>query len=255
VRKNTRVEKLARTAQDNAFALAGLVAKGADGAAVELYKTAALATGWLTYLCKVKPHLFTGIAEKKFSWPLMYSPQRDAKKEDADLIKKIRLAARTNFNLFSGKTFSWRRPANVVALNLHELAQSLRRAPMRSWTSRDLGPIAVCGVGLVSSGVHIYDAKYEKQLKELEAWGQRGAGRQLPPLSKGTAAAWAKATPELFRLVYREKFDEHPKLQKLRASVLGRARDAYGKQGGPGIIRKAMLQAVKQAWSSIAALD
>ena len=82
-----------------------------------------------------------------------------------------------------------------------------------------------------------------------------GARKLLPPLSKETAAQWAKETVELFRLVYGDDFEAHPNLQELKKSVLGRAKDVYGKAGGPGIVRKVMLQAVKQAWRSIAALD
>ena len=91
-------------------------------------------------------------------------------------------------------------------------------------------------------------------MKALDAWGQSGAGRHLPPLSKQTAGQWATATKELFKIAYPGKFEEHPNLQDLRASVWGRAKNAYGKTGR-GEIRKAMLQAVKQAWRSIAALD
>ena len=90
-------------------------------------------------------------------------------------------------------------------------------------------------------------------MKALEAWGQRGPGKKLPPLSKVTAAQWAIATKELFKIAYPGNFEEHPNLQELRASVLGRSRDSYGK-AGRGVVRKAMLQAVKQAWHSIAAV-
>jgi hypothetical protein len=113
-----------------------------------------------------------------------------------------------------------------------------------------------CGVGVVgcsSRYVHSYDDKYKKQLRALEAWGQRGAGRDLPPLDKETAAQWAKATVELFRICYEKNFEEHSYLQELRRSVSRRAKDAYGKEGGRGVVRKLMLQSVKQAWSSIAA--
>jgi hypothetical protein len=95
--------------------------------------------------------------------------------------------------------------------------------------------------------IHLYDKKYEKQLKALEAWGQRGSGRDLPPLNKETAPQWATATKELFKIAYPGHFEKHPYLQELRASVLLRAR------GQAGLVRKLMLQAVKQAWRSIAA--
>jgi hypothetical protein len=116
-------------------------------------------------------------------------------------------------------------------------------------------PIGRCGIGRVSSGAHYYDAKYKQQLKELEEWGQRGAGKDLPPLSKVTAREWATASKELFKVAYPGDFDQHPYLQELRASVLGHARTVYGKPGGAGIVRAAMLRKVKQAFNSIAALD
>jgi hypothetical protein len=255
VKRSTRVEKLAKVAKDNAWALAGLAAKGSEEAAVELYRTAASTTQLLTDLCNLKPQAFTGIAETKFSWPLMYNPHPESVEEDAKFIKKIKLAAKTNINLSSGKPFSWRTPANVVVFELYQLAQDLQRAPISEWRG-DFGSIAACGVGLVPSGAHIYDARYEKQLKELEAWGQHGVGKCLPPLSKQTARHWATATKELFKIAYPGDFEQHPKLQRLKKSVLGHARTAaYGKPPRAGDIRAAMLRKVKQAWASIAALD
>jgi hypothetical protein len=59
---------------------------------------------------------------------------------------------------------------------------------------------------------------------------------------------------ELFRIVYGEKFDRHPHLRRLKRSVIGHAKDIFGKQG-PGVIRKAMLSKVLQALNSIAPLD
>ncbi len=90
VKKSTRVEKLAKVAKDNAWALAVLAAKGNEDAAVELYRTAASTTQPLTDLCGLKPELFNTIAEKRFSWPLMYNPHRESMEEDAKFIKKIK---------------------------------------------------------------------------------------------------------------------------------------------------------------------
>ena len=56
-------------------------------------------------------------------------------------------------------------------------------------------------------------------------------------------------------IAYGENFESHPYLQDLKEAVVGRARDAQGKPGSRGHIRKAMRQAVKQAWRSIAAVD
>ena len=270
MKKSTRVQKLAKAAEHNAFALAGLAAKGREDAAIALYQTAASTTEWLTYLCQKNPAQFSAIARNKFSWPVMYSPHPESMKEDVEFIKKIKLATNTGINLSSGKSFSWNNAANVVAFNLYRLAQSLRRSPIESFTDSELTAIAACGVGRRFSGkveihstkyekasIHAYDAKYEKQLKELKAWGQRDEIRGLPPLSKQAASQWWPAIKRLFEIAYPRDFMQHPKLQELRIQVLGRAwkGDSWAgdkKPGGPGIIRASMLRAVKQALSSIA---
>jgi hypothetical protein len=257
VKKGTRVKKLAKLAKNNASALADLAAKGREDAAVELYRTAVLTTHWLTYLCRKNPAQFSAIAGNEFSWPVLYGPHRDEKEEADELIKKLQVGARTGFNLSSGKRFSLvDNPANVVALNLYKLAQSLRRAPMRLWTLRDFISIAACGIGRRSAKqIHVYDAKYEEQLKRLKEWGQRGAGKCLPSLSRQTSREWWTATKKLFEIAYPGNFDQHPNLQGLRTQILGRARTWKRELGGPGIIRARMLGAVKQALYSIATLD
>jgi hypothetical protein len=257
--RTTKLRRLSRQTKDKIVKLAQIADKGAHDAAVELHSTAGFAVATLWWLCKRRPELFKGISREKFSWPVMYNPHPEVMRKTAEFLQEMELGKNTQINFSSGKTFSWRVPANVVALNLHKLAQSLRRAPMRSWSLRDLHPIGRCGIGIYSLDHgrigHKYDARYEKQLKALEAWGQTGAGKQLPPLSKETAAQWATAAKELFQIAYPGNFEEHPYLQELRASVLDRAKDYIGKPGGRGIVRKAMLQALKQAWHSIAALD
>jgi hypothetical protein len=247
---NAKVQKLSQSAKDKICALTSLSAKGDQGAAAELHSTAALATEWLTWQCRKNPALFTGIAQERFSWPIMYNPHRDALKEKAAFIRALKLGTDTHINLSSGKTFSWEVPANVVALNLHRLARALQRAPINQWALRDY--MVLGSVGRLTSDLSVSD---RKQLKALEEWGQRGAGSLLPPLSKNTAAQWRRATTELFRMVYGENFDEHPDLQELKRSVLLRARDGSGKHGGRGVVRAAMLKAVKQAWPGLAALD
>jgi hypothetical protein len=241
------LEKRARAAKDNAGALVELAATGAPDAAFDLYETAALLTGELTYLCEKNPAQFSAIARDKHLWPLAYGPHPSSVNRANELIKKLQVGAKTSLNLATRKTFSWDKPANVVAFYLYRLAQSFQRAPMCGWARDDYYALITCSLNM--------ENKYEKTLETLEAWGQHGAGRQLPALSRSTANVWAKATPELFRLVYGEKFDEHPELQKLRESVLNRAKTWDKKPGGPGIIKAAMLRAVKQAFSSIAALD
>jgi hypothetical protein len=248
-KKKTRAQKLGSMIAENSMALAHLAAKGSEDAAVELHRTAALLTEWLEYVSAKKLELFYGIAQKRPSWPVMYGLHRDELKQTSELIKKLKLGAGTNINYSSGKPFSTEVPANQIALYLHELARALQRAPMNEWDEYEaclLGSVGRFGSNWVSSD--------PQQLRVLEQWGQSGAGRQLPPLSKSTATNWAKATPKLFRLVFGESFERHPKLQKLKESVLGRVSPEEGNIR-PGDIRKAMLQAVKQGWSSIAALD
>lgn len=249
--------KVSQSAKDKITKLASRARKGDNDAAAELYSTAAFAVEILTWICKTRPEFFKSIGQEKFSWPVMYDSHSESMRETAEFLRDIELGRNTQINFSSGKTFSRRVPANAVALNLHALAKKLRRAPMRSWSSRDLSSMAKCGIGKKQTNgatVVALGATYWKQMKTLEAWGQRGAGKLLPPLSKETAAQWATAGKELFMIAYPGNFEEHPNLQELRASVLGRAKNAYGKVGR-GNIRKAMLQALKQAWRSIAALD
>jgi hypothetical protein len=234
--------------------LAHLAARGAEDAAAALHRTAALTVRDLTFLCKQNPTLFRKIARSQFLWPVLFNPHPERVMENEQLTKRLELGGDTGINLFSGKPFSWKVPANVVVLNLYHLAQSLRRAPIRTWAGRDFYGIAWCGIGWTANGP-AYGANYDKQLNKLEQWGQRGHGRDLPPLCKRTARQWATATKELFNVAYPGNFDQHPFLQELKSSVLGHARTPYGKPGGPGIIRARMLSKVKQAWSSIAALD
>jgi len=250
----TKARKLFRLAQDTIKTLESLIAEDADGAAIALYWTATFATDVLTWLCKEKTAAFSAIAQEKFLWPVMYGPHPEEKRKADELVNRLGLGAKTNINLSSGKTFSWQVPANIIAFHLHQLAQQLRRAPMCSWTARDCFPLADCEVGWSSANVYSDDEKYRKQLNALETWGQRGAGKHLPALSKETAAQWVEATKELFLIVYGENFEEHPNLQGLRASVRETAKDAYDKKGGRAAVRKRMRQAVKQAWHSIAAV-
>ena len=250
--------KLSQSAKDKIGKLASRTRKGDNDAAAELLSTAAFAVQIVTWICKTRPDVFKEITRETFSWPVMYNPHPEKLRMTTALLRELELGRNTQINFSSGKTFSWEVPANVVALNLYELAQNLRRAPERLWDQRVVSSIARCGIGSHSIGshgiVHRTDATYWKQMKALEKWGQRGSGKQLPPLSKKSAAQWAIATRELFGIAYPGNFEEHPNLQQLRMSVLGRAKDAYGKSGR-GVVRRAMLQALKQAWHSIAALD
>jgi hypothetical protein len=245
--------KLSQSAKDKIEKLASGTKKGDNDAAAELFSTTAFAVEILTWMCKEQPEVFKEIARERFSWPVMYNPHPEKLRMTTALLRELELGRNTQINFSSGKTFSWEVPANVIAFNLYQLAESLRRVPKRLWDHRVISSIARCGIG--SHGdVHRIDATYWKQMKALDKWGQRGTGKQLPPLSKKSAAQWAIATRELFGIAYPGNFEEHPNLQQLRESVLGRAENAYGKVRRGGI-RKAMLQALKQAWHSIAALD
>jgi len=217
---------------------------GAKEAALDLYETAASLTGALTYLCEKDPARFSAIARDKHLWPVAYGPHPSSAKRAKELIKKLQVSAGTGLNLSLGRRFSLSVPANLVALRLYRLAKSLPQAPRHSWARNDYRALVACGL-------HIGDERYEK----LEKWRQCGAGKSLLRLSKQTARQWAEAGRELFKIVYPGDFEQHPDLQELRASVEGRATPKQAKPGRPGDIRKAMLQAIKQAWKSIAALD
>jgi hypothetical protein len=133
VNKDIKTQKLlSRSAKDKIAALVSLTDKGMEGAATELHSTAAFAVEMLTWLCQKNPSLFTQIAQEKFCWPVMYAPHPERVRENILFLQKMKLGGKTQINLSSGKTFSWLVPANVVALRLHRLAQSLRRAPIDS---------------------------------------------------------------------------------------------------------------------------
>jgi hypothetical protein len=262
VKKITRVEKLGRIARDNAFELQTLAAQRVENAAVELYKTAYFATQLLTVLCRQmsyqEPDMAAAIAQKKTLWPVLFSPHRDLKERAERLIRTLQVGAKTGLNLSSGRTFVWDHSPNQVAMYLLKLAQALQRAPISEWDEQESILSSFLGRFERIESTYARSGDQE-QLRALETWARTGVGRQLPPLSRSTAKAWAKATPEFFRLVFGKTFDEHPLLEDLKKSTSGRARfqDANRnvKPGGPGRIRKAMLQAVQQAWTSIAALD
>jgi len=220
---------------------------------VELCETATSAAYLLQWLCEDEPGLLTDIAQKMVSWPVMYGPHRDLRNRVTELLRELKLGAKTNINYSSGKSYSHELPANNFALYLYDLAKHLQHAPIRDWD--DYGYLLLDGRffnGTADSDQPVISDP--KQLRALETWGQEGAGSVLPPLLKSTASAWKAAIPDLFRMVYGKKFDEHPVLQELRASVSGE-RNADREPGGGGTIRAAMLRKVKQAFTSIAALD
>jgi hypothetical protein len=260
VKKNTKPEKLGKVARDNAFELQTLAAQGMDNAAVELYKTAHFATYALTVLSHQIPcrqsDVLAAIAQRKTSWPVLYSPHSGLKKRADELIERLQVGPKTSLNVWQKKGFGWERPANQVAIYLLQLVSALQRAPVSQWDEQESYLCAFIGrfyIWPLGGGAITYTRERdEEQLHALETWAQTGPGRQLPPLSKSTAKAWAKATPEFFRLVFGKTFDQHPNLQTLKEWVVGHARTWDGRTGGPGIIRAAMLRKVQQAWKSIA---
>lgn len=244
-----KAQALARQIKDDLFALATLAQKATSGAPKELHAAAVLAAHWLNLIAEKQPDLFRAIAETRLSWPVNYDPNRERREEIELFLKSLCLGTNTNVNVSGeGKPFSWTTPANVVAFDLLCLAEALRREPM---PREGLAELARCGVGRKPNGSHVYDAAYEKQLVGLEEWGQRGAGSLLPRLSKETAVRWARETPVLFRLVFGEEFDKHPKLQELKQLISGKGSRILRL----GNLRRLMVQRVQQAFSSIAALD
>jgi hypothetical protein len=184
--------------------------------------------------------LLTDIAQEMVAWPVIFGPHRDFRNRVTELLRELKLGAKTNINYWSGKSYSHDLSANNFALYLHDLAQHLQRAPIDEWGG--YGQLLLDG--RFFNGTSFSDRPVisdPQQLRALEAWGQHGEGSVLPPLSKSTAAKWAAAIPELFKIVYGNKFDEHPLLQELKNSVSGRAKTVYRKAGGRGIHRKMML--------------
>jgi hypothetical protein len=237
----TEAQKLGKTASADIEALADLVARGDHSAAVELWQVATAATLELTSFCQSKPEMFESLARRNFSWPVLHSLHHQFVEENKAMLKNLNLAADTDINI-SGR-FSFKPPANKIAIELYFVARALCRAPMDDWEALDWIKLAW------TSHLSKDDPNY---LRPLERWGQKGPGRFLPPLSKDTADLWKKAVPALFRLLYGVKFDEHPQLQDLRKSVFRSAKDNYQKVGGAGVVRKRMLQAVVQAMGAIA---
>jgi hypothetical protein len=240
----TEVEKLGKTGCASVLALTELAESGNQSAADELVTIAYGAAIELTSLCKTKPELFEKRARKGFDWPMLHSLHGDSVKENDTILKNLKLGADSGINISGNRRrFSFEPPANKIAIELHFVACSLRRASMEEWKMQDWLKLWWTS--------HLWEG--DARLRPLEKWAREGPGRALPPLSKGTAKLWKNAVPSLFRLVYGAKFDEHPQLQELRRSVFNSAKDNYDRVGGAGVVRKRMLQAVKQSFGVIAA--
>lgn len=221
-----------------------LTHKGDQEAALELFRLAAWATENLTAWCEAKPEMFSPIAAAQIAWPAMHTLHRGLVRKNNALLKRLKLASNTNINISDkGKAFSFDTPAVQVALDHYKLARILRRAPMSEWDTDEWVTVySICH----------YSAD---RLCAWQSWGQSGVGKSLPPLSRDTASQWKKVFPEFFRLIHGEDFDQCVKLESLRDSVLPSAKDGSNKAGGRGTVRKLMLQVVRQAIDSIAAVQ
>jgi len=241
--------KIAKSVKVRICQIAGSAGKGDKLAALELYEIASLGTGLLNRLALMRPDFFSPIAASKVSWPVLWGTHPEKIEDNKALIERLKLGSGLGINFSQvGKIFSLNVPANLVAIHLVRLAQALRRAPIRDWDGYET--ILLFFILQFKEGGAARDAQ---QFRELEAWGRR-IDKILPRFSRGTVRQWKSPMRELFRIVYGDKFDQSPYLQKLRKSVIGHAKDIFGKQG-PGVVRQAMLRKVLQALNSIAPLD
>jgi len=249
----TEAQKLKKATLANIGKLAQLVDKGDYAAPEQLLRVAYEATRQVAISCKLKPHLFEPLARNELSWPVEHSLHDDWMKANNVLLGKLNLAADTGINITgNGRRFSFETPANKIAIELHFLARALSHKAM-DWESVEWIKYwwtAVPWAAAPSAGNPFKDDPH--YFRALEKWGQKGPGRSLPPLSKNTAEQWKKAVPDLFRLVYGSDFDTHAHLKRLRESLLLNENHP-GRVEGAAEIRKRMLQAVLQAFGTIAA--
>jgi hypothetical protein len=187
--KSAKVKRLSKVAEDNLSTLAGLAAQGNFAAAAELYSLAALATHWLNFLVGRSPGTITPIAEQKMAWPVMYSMHHEIRKEVHNFVKQLKVGVKSGINISGvGKSFSWEKPANEIAFQLYRLTRLVQQSSITSIEKSDIGtvdlsPLSRLRVGSPHPNIHVYDDKYEEQLRALEFWGKSGAGSRLPALS------------------------------------------------------------------------
>ena len=187
-------------------------------AACELFNIAVSATEILDRLSEEKPELFSAIAGGEFAWPVLDRPQPEMMKKTAESLRRLGLSRETGINLSSGKSFrggcrptllrcgffdwrsasAWRRCGGWMP-------GQLRRIWVLSWSVRsDADSMARISWIRVASGDTAPDraeiAEYQKQSEELDIGANGVQGNNFPPLSKETAAQWATATRELFRI-------------------------------------------------------
>ena len=208
-----------------------------------LFRLAAFATETLTDLCEKKPEMFSPIAAHQITWPLNTSLHKGLLEKNELLLKKLTLASATGINISKDRRpFSFDAPATRIALEHYRFARAFQRAPMAEWNLDEwMMTFYVC------------KSFTAERLQKLESWGQNGAGKSLPLLSKSTALQWKREFRAFFRLVHGDHFDECPELKELRDAVFESAKDNEGRVGGAGVVRNRMLAATRQAISSIAA--
>jgi len=132
--KTDKVAKIAQSIKDQIFQLAGLSAEGSALAALEMFRIAGLATNSLNSVARKRPDLFTSIAATRVCWPMLWESHPDIVEENKAFAQDLTLGSQTGINYSQvGKTFSFKVPANHVAIYLNLLAQALRRTRINKW--------------------------------------------------------------------------------------------------------------------------
>jgi hypothetical protein len=137
-------------------------------AARELYEIISGGSELLTWLCQIHPQLFSGIAEHSSSWPVIHYLHHEGRRHNELILKTLRLGAKTQINLASGRTFSWEKPPNVVAINLFRIAQAARHAPIRKW-----GQVERILLRLTMGRSYSNRVVTDVKKKQIELWGRR----------------------------------------------------------------------------------
>jgi len=250
--RSSEARKIAREAVRPIQRLLELIGNGDAGAAAEFFMLTAAATEHLMRLCEAKPHLFSPIAADQITWPAMTSLHRGFLEKNEALLKKLKLASNTGINISKKRSrFSLDAISTLTALQHYQLAQVLRRAPMAEWTVDER--ILVYGICFFRRFDYASGQFDPAWLHRLEQWGQQGAGKSLPPLSRATVPEWQREFRAFFKLIHGDKCDGCLELKDLRDSVTGSAKDNYKRAGGAGVVRERMLKVVIQAISGIAA--
>jgi hypothetical protein len=245
-RKRDNLKTIADGAYASLSCLAETACNGDVDAAFHLYRVTGLGAEFLRIGWYMNADVFRMVSEGVECWPLMFNSHRDVVERSKAFVKTIGLGSQTGNSLTSTRAPSKKsNPAIAVVDALYKMAQVLIKVPRSAWGTREW---------LVFMPLGRFDDPDQINWAALDAWGQTGAGTRLPKLSKSTAHLWAKATVELFDLVYGEKFDEHPDLSDLRHHHRN-AKDSAGVKNSVSAVQRAMRQAIKQAWRGYAAGD